>query len=171
MNGRVLLREVMDNESVTQVQLARLSGIKQPNISAFLTGKRPLNDHTLRRLMNSLGYDVEVQLRTVQPELTHRERRSWLLHRAIAAKFDDMQLLNQFSSLKTRLGQVRDRVQGEPHASHVAEWASILDRRDVRALREVLTGLARSDIEMREVSPMSGLLSDEERLSIIRSSR
>ena len=35
-------------------------------------------------------------------------------------------------------------------------------------LHRVLTGLDRKSIEMREVSPMGGLLSDEERANVLR---
>jgi hypothetical protein len=39
---------------------------------------------------------------------------------------------------------------------------------DVVGLRRVLTGLGRDCIEMREVSPMGGLLPDEERIRVLR---
>jgi len=38
---------------------------------------------------------------------------------------------------------------------------------DVLGLHRVLTGLDRDSIEMREVSPMSGLLSQEERSRVL----
>jgi hypothetical protein len=39
----------------------------------------------------------------------------------------------------------------------------------VHSIRRVLTGLSRDCIEMREVSPMGGLLSDEQRIRVLRS--
>jgi hypothetical protein len=41
-------------------------------------------------------------------------------------------------------------------------------RRDVPALHLVLTGLDRDSIEMREVSPMGGLLSQDERKDVFQ---
>jgi hypothetical protein len=38
---------------------------------------------------------------------------------------------------------------------------------DLASLHRVLTGLDRDSIEMREVTPMSGLLSDEERIKVL----
>jgi hypothetical protein len=47
-------------------------------------------------------------------------------------------------------------------------WQSLLEHRDVPGLHRVLTGLGRDCIEMREVSPMGGLLADEERIRVLR---
>jgi hypothetical protein len=47
-----------------------------------------------------------------------------------------------------------------------------LDQRgDVVGLHRAMTGLDRRSIEMREVSPFSGLLSDQERLDVLRELR
>ena len=43
-----------------------------------------------------------------------------------------------------------------------------MERGDVSGLHRVLTGLDRDSIEMREVSPMGGLLPDEERIRVLR---
>ena len=53
--------------------------------------------------------------------------------------------------------------------SNLDRWESLLEHEDVPGLHRVLTGLSRDCIEMREVSPMSGLLSDEERSRVLRS--
>jgi hypothetical protein len=46
-------------------------------------------------------------------------------------------------------------------------WMSLIDRGDVPGLHRVLTGLDRDSIEMREVSPMGGLLSQDERMDVL----
>ena len=48
-----------------------------------------------------------------------------------------------------------------------ASWESLLEDGDVPGLHRVLTGLDRDSIEMREVSPMGGLLEDEERIQAL----
>jgi hypothetical protein len=45
---------------------------------------------------------------------------------------------------------------------------SLIDRGDVPGLHRVLTGLDRDSIEMREVSPMGGLLSQDERMDVLQ---
>ena len=47
-------------------------------------------------------------------------------------------------------------------------WGSLLDRGDVPGLHQILTGLDRDSIEMREVSPLGGLLPDAERLEALQ---
>src|SRR6266567_3305533 len=60
--------------------LSRLSGVRQPSISQFLSGKVELSDDQLDRLLSCMGYRLEVTRRPVVPELTRSERRSWRLH-------------------------------------------------------------------------------------------
>jgi hypothetical protein len=59
-------------------------------------------------------------------------------------------------------------VQGQPHERNLRHWKKLVDSGDIRGLHRVLTGLDRDSIEMREVSPMSGLLSTEDRAEAMR---
>src|SRR5271170_8015837 len=79
-----VLREVMRETRTTQSCLSRLSGVRQPSISQFLSGKVDLSDDQLDRLVSCLGYRLEVIRRTVVPELTRSEWRSWKLHRQLS---------------------------------------------------------------------------------------
>jgi hypothetical protein len=54
-------------------------------------------------------------------------------------------------------------VQGQPHERNLDRWESLVSRGDVPGLHRILTGLDRDSIEMREVSPLGGLLSQDER--------
>jgi hypothetical protein len=47
-------------------------------------------------------------------------------------------------------------------------WESLLESDDVPGVHRVLTGLDRDSIEMREVSPMGGLLPEEERTQALQ---
>ena len=76
-----LLGEVMLETGTTQSGLSRLSGVRQPSISQFLSGRVDLSDDQLDRLLSCMGYRLEVVRRPVVPELTRSERRSWRLHR------------------------------------------------------------------------------------------
>src|SRR6186997_3721819 len=79
-----LLREVMLETSTTQSELSRVSGVHQPSISGFLSGRVDLSDEQLDRLLSCMGYRLEVVRRPVVPKLTRSERRSWLLHRRLS---------------------------------------------------------------------------------------
>ena len=65
------------------------------------------------------------------------------------------------------LSRNRTSIQGQPHMRNLDRWGEIVDSRNIDALREVLTSVDRDAVEMREVSPMSGILTNEERLSCL----
>jgi transcriptional regulator with XRE-family HTH domain len=163
-----VLREVMLETGTTQSELSRLSGVRQPSISQFLSGKVDLSDDQLDRLLSCMGYQLEVVRRPVQADLTRSERRSWGLHRRLSTHLTRSSLEAWRVTIERNLERLRGSVQGQPHLRNLDRWQSLIDRRDVPGLHRVLTGLDRASIEMREVSPMGGLLSDEERSDVLR---
>jgi len=66
------------------------------------------------------------------------------------------------------LAMLRSDVSGQPHLRNLDRWDALIERSDVPGLHRVLTGLDRESIEMREVSPMGGLLPQDERLDVLR---
>ena len=164
-----LLRDVMLCTSTSQSELSRLSGVHQPSISQFLSGKVDLSDEQLDRLLSCMGYQLEVVRRVVSPELTRSERRSWLLHREFSRQLSRDSLSEWTPTIEGNLRRLRDGVSGEPYRTNVQRWSRLVREGDVLKLRRVLTGLDRDSIEMREVSPISGLLSDQERREVLAS--
>jgi transcriptional regulator with XRE-family HTH domain len=158
------MRETGTNQS----ELSRLSGVRQPSISQFLSDKVDLSDEQLDRLLSCMGYRLEVSRQPVTPELTRSERRSWKLHRELARHLTRRTLTQWQPTIGRNLQRLRTGVTGEPHTRHLDRWQSLLERGDLPGLHRVLTGLGRDCIEMREVSPMGGLLSDEERIRVLR---
>lgn len=148
-----VLRDVMRQTRTTQSELSRISGVRQPSISQFLFSKVDLSDEQLDRLLSCMGYRLEVVRRPVLPELTRSERRSWRLHRQLSVHLSPSRL--------------RNGVNGQPHLRNLDRWESLVEGGDVPGLHRVLTGLNRDSIEMREVSPLGGLLSQEERSLIL----
>jgi transcriptional regulator with XRE-family HTH domain len=161
-----LLREVMLETSTTQSELSRVSGVHQPSISQFLSGKVELSDEQLDRLLSCMGYRLEVVRRPVVPDLTRSERRSWRLHRQLSTHLTRTSLEQWLPTIQHNWERLRNGVSGEPHMRNLDRWRSLIDRGDVPGLRRVLTGLDRDSIEMREVSPMGGLLSEDERMDV-----
>lgn len=152
----------------TQSELSRLSGVRQPSISQFLSGKVDLSDDQLDRLLSCMGYRLEVVRRPVLAELTRSERRSWGLHRRLSTHLTRSSFEAWRAAMERNLERLRSSAKGQPHLRNLDRWQSLIDRRDVPGLHRVLTGLDRESIEMREVSPMGGLLSDEERSDVLR---
>jgi hypothetical protein len=54
------------------------------------------------------------------------------------------------------------------HPRALDRWESLVGQGDVLSLHRILTGLDRDSIEMREVSPMGGLLPRDERQAALR---
>jgi len=164
---RDLLREVMLETGTTQSELSRVSGVRQSSISQMLSGTLNLSDEQLERLLSCMGYRLEVVRRSVVPELTRSERRSWQLHRRLSTHVTRSSLALWRPRVERNLRRLRDGVSGQPHVRNLDRWESLLERGDVPGLHRVLTGLDRDSIEMREVSPLGGLLPQDERAEVL----
>lgn len=162
-----VLRDVMRITSTSQSELSRVSGVRQSSISQALSGKLNLSDEQLERLLSCMGYRLETVRRPVVPELTRSEHRSWQLHRRLSTHLNRSSLQSWLPHIGRNLRRLRDGVSGQPHVRNLDRWESLVERCDVPGLHRVLTGLDRGSIEMREVSPMGGLLPQEERADVL----
>jgi transcriptional regulator with XRE-family HTH domain len=154
----------MRQTGTTQSELSRLSGVRQPSISQFLSDKVQLSDEQLDRLLSCMGYRLQVSRQPVTPDLTRSERRSWELHRRLARHLTRSTLTQWQPTIERNLQRLRTHARGQPHMRNLDRWESLLQHSDVPGLHRALTGLDRDSIEMREVSPMGGLLPEEERI-------
>jgi hypothetical protein len=134
----------------------------------MLSGRIEMSDDQLDRLLSCMGRRLEVVRRPVVPRLTRSEDRSWRLHRRLSRSLSSSQLENWQPTLEDNLRRLRRGVRGQPHERNLGRWESLIESRDVPGLHRVLTGLDRESVEMREVSPWSGLLSPEERLEVLQ---
>ncbi len=158
-----VLREVMLETGTTQSDLSRFSGVRQPSISGFLSGRVDLSDDQLERLLSCMGYRLEVVRRPVVPKLTRSERRSWQLHRRVSSLLNLDTIKEWRPRIERNVDRLSGQVTGQPHERNLRRWRALLEKGDLPGLHRVLTGLDRDSIEMREVSPMGGLLTQEQR--------
>lgn len=163
-----VLRNVMLETSTTQSDLSRLSGVRQPSISGFLSGNVDISDDMLDRLLSCMGFRLEVVRRPVVPELTRSERRSWQLHRRLSTLLNRESFKEWRPTIEHNLDRLGNRVTGQPHERNLERWRQLVDRGDLPGMHRILTGLDRDSIEMREVSPMSGLLPDDQRREVLQ---
>jgi plasmid maintenance system antidote protein VapI len=163
MGPRQILRDVMVATGTSQSQLARISGVKQPSISQFLGGTIEFSDDQIDRLLSCMGYRLEVSRKAVDADLTRSERRSWSVHRQLATHLNATALSDWQATIFVNIVRLRAGVRGQPHVANLDEWQHLVSTEDVPALRRVLTGVDRHSIEMREITPMGGLLPDAER--------
>ena len=153
--------------STTQSGLSRLSGVRQPSISGFLSEKVDISDEQLDRLLSCMGFRLEVVRRPVVPDLNRSERRSWRLHRRLSTLLTRETLDDWRPTLERNLDRLSSRVTGQPHERNLERWRRLVEQGDLPGLHRVLTGLDRDSIQMREVSPMSGLLTQEQRREVL----
>lgn len=151
----------------TQSRLSRLSGVRQPSISGFLSGRVDLSDEQVDRLLSCMGYRLEVVRRPVVPTLTRSERRSWQLHRRLSTLLDRDRLEDWRPTIERNLDRLNEQITGQPHERNLQRWRDLVEHRDLPGLHRVLTGLDRNSIEMREVSPMGGILTQEQRSEVL----
>jgi plasmid maintenance system antidote protein VapI len=162
-----LLSDVMRETGTTQSDLSRISGVRQPSISQFLSGHVELSDRMLDRLLSCMGYRLEVVRKPVRPDLQRSEERSWRLHREISRRLDGTTLSMWRPTMLRNLSRLRGQVNGQPHLRNLDRWQRLVDNNDLLGFHRVLTGLDRDSVEMREVSPMTGILTQEERLAVL----
>ncbi len=162
-----VLREVMRETRTTQGLLSRLSGVHQPSISGFLSGRVDLSDDMLDRLLCCMGYQLEVVRRPVRPSLTRSVQRSWKLHRQLSTHLTPQTLDQWRPTIGSNLSRLQEGVQGQPHTRNLDRWRKLVRDSDLPGLRRVMTGLDTDSIEMREVSPMGGLLPQDERSDVL----
>jgi transcriptional regulator with XRE-family HTH domain len=155
----------MEMMGTSQSELSRLTGVPQSKISRYVTGRLEPSVPMFNLLLSSLGVQVSFDVSLVRMERT--KLRSWMLHRAVSRKLVDVGD-KDWERLSRNLEHVRLATRGQPHERNIDRWQVIIDGRDVRGLRRVLVDTSTDGIEMREVSPVTGFLSDEERMRVLK---
>lgn len=165
MDRSRLLSEGMQLTGTTQSELSRLTGVPQGRISQYVNGRLEPSEPTLSRLLSAMGVTTRITVAPVEMERT--KRRSWQLHRAISVALGKHLPGNLWQRMQHNLDRVREHSRGEPHERNMTRWQHIIDEEDLRELRRTLTDSSPDGIDMREVSPMAGLLPEEDRLRIL----
>jgi hypothetical protein len=70
-------------------------------------------------------------------------------------------------TLLRNLQGLRKRTRGQPHLRNLDRWQRLIEDGDSSSLHRVMTGLDTDSVQMREVSPMGGLLPQEERSIVL----
>jgi transcriptional regulator with XRE-family HTH domain len=163
-----ILREVMLETGITQSELSRVSGVRQPSISQYLSGRVHLSDDMLDRLLSCMGYRLEVVRRPVRHDLGRSPKRSWELHRRLSSHLTSETLSEWRPTILHNLKRLRGGTRGQPHLRNLDRWQRLIEDGDLSGLHRVMTGLDTDSVEMREVSPMRGLLTQAERSELLR---
>jgi transcriptional regulator with XRE-family HTH domain len=157
----------MRDTGITQSDLSRISGVRQPSISQYLSGRVHMSDDMLDRLLSCMGYRLEVVRRPVKQELGRSPERSWKLHRQLAMYLTQETLDDWRPTMLRNLRRLREGTHGQPHLRNLDRWQQLIRDGDLSSLRSVMTGLDTDSVQMREVSPMGGLLPQGERSAVL----
>jgi transcriptional regulator with XRE-family HTH domain len=146
-----VLREVMRETGSTQSELSRISGVRQPSISQFLSGRTPLSDDMLERLLSCMGYRLEIIRRPVKQDLGRSPERSWRLHRQLSMHLTQMTLEEWRPTILRNLRRLGSSVRGQPHLRNLDRWQRLIEDGDLSGLHRVMTGSDTESVQMREV--------------------
>ncbi len=161
MNPVSLLRS---EASVTQKGLANLAGTSQPTIAQYESGAKSPTIATLERLAESLGLELVV---TYAPRLTREDRRSLSYHRAIA----NILRKDHVASIERAKRTLEKMTKGHPEAKLLFKrWRDWLNL-PIEELIFYFLDPGMTARDMRQVSPLAGLLEPTERVRILKQFR
>lgn len=160
------LKSCRKRAGLSQHALARAAGTSQPTVAAYEAGRVTPNVDTLARLLDACGYTIDVVPDVDVPRWTRVEERSLSIHRQIAAR-----LLQDPATTLKRARINLARLQGAD-VGHAAQWLDQWDALLDRPTDQIVTAmLARTQqgIDLRQMTPFAGVLSDAERRKALRS--
>ena len=159
-----VIRQLRQQVSLTQHEMARRVGTSQSAIAAYESGSKSPTLHTVRRFARRLG--LEPYIRFVPP-LTREDRRSLAFHEVIADRLLESPK-RIIASAKRNLYRLEKM---HPHAGHLWDrWSKWLEL-PPSILAEKLVDPAEESRDLRQVSPFSAVLSAADRTRILKQFR
>lgn len=127
----------------------------------------------VRKIAEVIGVSPSVSQRLLEkaresrPRLLRREERvSYELHRAVAEKItEDPQSV--LSKARTNLERMASRTRDAYANGWVTEWNTLVNGGDINRLVASMLGPDERGIDLRQMTPFAGVLSQEERLVAI----
>lgn len=155
------VQELRRTAAVTQAVLAKAGGTSQPTIADYEADRKSPTLDTVRRLARGIGFEATL---LYHPPMTREEKRSVMLHRAIADRLvaDPERVLEQ---ARRTLARMTERQGGS--SQPLREWDVMLGR-PLPALVGLLTDPDPWARELRHVTPFAGVLSAAERAVVYK---
>jgi transcriptional regulator with XRE-family HTH domain len=162
-----VLRQAMADHGMTQVELSRLTGVAQGRISEYVHGRTGLSGDMLAYLLSALGLQPSITVVARDPFPNRSDKRSWLLHRAVARKLTPATWPQMKALVDRNADRQRPGLRGEPHLTNLSRWQRLFAGGDLKEIRRVLLDVGEEGRAMRDVSPLAGALSEAERLEAL----
>jgi len=165
MNRCDTLRQALSLSGVSQSELSRRTGVAQSRISDYANHRIEPSEASFDKLMAALGMVAQVSVGPAGMERT--KLRSWMLHSLIAKKTKLALDESEWQLMRDNIQRLRKVTFGQLFEDCLNRWAEVVDRRDRRELGRILVDVSQDGITMREVSPMTGFLTEEERSGVL----
>ena len=148
---------------VTQAALSRATGVSRPLVSSYEHDRNSPSVDQMTRLLSPLGLELKVQ-----PVMTREDRRSLAFARRVVAHVRSHPE-RTLRRAHAQLARQRDRAT-ENELPWLNVWESIL-RLPVGVITSVIADEGQFARDLRQSSPMTVVLDDDERLEVIRETK
>lgn len=155
-----LLKSLRLQTDLTQQAFAEKAGTSQATIAAYESGTKSPTVKTVDRIAASFGLEF---FATFYPAMSREDRRSLAFHRAIAEMLDS----DPEAVMARARGNLPRLQKLHPHAGQLLDRWHIWLKLPAEDLKALMLHPSPSSREMRQVSPFSGLLSPQQRASVI----
>lgn len=102
---------------------------------------------------------------------TRKAVRQKLMQTAVLEKIERNHLRMDTPAIRELLTLTRKRVQGTAMIDRVKRWERIVRTGDLESVRRIVESDDEDSLEMRNLSPLSVLLEENERRDVIRATR
>lgn len=157
-----ILQRLKSASGFSQRELARRAHMSNASLVAYAKGRQDPGLTTLERLAEAADCDLVVEVR---PRLSQSERRTLAFHRAVAEKIEKNPSA-VIEIAKRCLDGLRNRDVDGHSAPYFDAWQFLLDG-PVADLLRVMTSTDAVARDLRQASPFSGILTDDERLDVL----
>ena len=155
------VRELRRSADLTQAALARAADTSQPTIAAYESGRKSPSLRTLSRMARAVGLEAVV---VFPPAMTREDRRSLVLHRAIA---DHLKAHPTETLRRARRNLTLMRGRNPQATDLLTEWDDMLSR-PVEVIVTAMLDPGQRARDLRKVTPFAGVLEPHERTRVYR---
>lgn len=165
MSAQELLKQARIESGLSQRALADLAGTSGPTVAAYEVGAKEPLFSTLQRLLGAAGSALEAVPAGAAKDRARRQRRSLALAAATAAAIEsDPGAARSLASKNLR--RMTAAVGDNTARRWLDAWAEVIEG-PVEEIRDTLLDPSQHGDDMRQMTPFAGLLSEEERRSVL----
>jgi transcriptional regulator with XRE-family HTH domain len=157
-----ILQRLRRASGFTQRELARRAQMSNSSLIAYAKGRQDPGLATLVRLADAAGCDLVIEVR---PRMSDPEIRTLELHRAVTLKIETNPT-EMIAIARGNLNLMRESDQHGRSSFYFDTWQALLDG-PLGDLLRVMVSTDATAKELRQASPFSGILSDDERFEVL----